>query len=122
MVRRLDARAPGFAAQFNALLNAKRGEEEDVAQTVRAIIADVRSHGDSALVELSNRFDHAGVSAETLGIRQDEIAAAHGKCSKEALAALDVAATRIEAFHRRQVPENVWYTDEAGAKLGWRWT
>lgn len=122
MVRRLDASASGFAAQFNSLLSAKRGEEDDVAQTVRAIIADVRMRGDSALVELSNKLDQASVTVETLRITQDEIAAAQTKCGKEALTALDVAVKRIESYHRRQIPENVWYTDEAGAQLGWRWT
>ena len=39
MARRLDARAPDFAAQLDALLNAKREEEEDVAQVVRGIYA-----------------------------------------------------------------------------------
>ena len=73
MARRLDARAPGFAAQFDALLNAKREEEEDVAQVVRGIIADVRARGDAALVELTNRFDKTSLTAATLRLPQSEI-------------------------------------------------
>jgi len=122
MARRLDSRAPGFAAQFDALLNAKREEEEDVAQAVRAIIADVRARGDAALVELSNRFDKAGLTAATLRLPQADIDAAEAHCGKDALAALDVAANRIETYHRRQLPQNAWFTDEIGAGLGWRWT
>jgi histidinol dehydrogenase len=122
MARRLDARAPGFAAQFDALLNAKREEQEDVSQVVRGIMTDVRARGDAALVELSNKFDKAGLTAATLRLAQSEIDSAEAQCSKDALAALDVAARRIETFHRRQVPENSWITDDTGAKLGWRWT
>jgi len=122
MARRLDSRAPGFAAQFDALLNAKREEEEDVAQAVRAIIADVRARGDAALVELSNRFDRAGLTAATLRLPQADIDAAEAHCEKDALAALDVAANRIETYHRRQLPQDAWFTDEIGAGLGWRWT
>ncbi|HTP78299.1 MAG TPA: histidinol dehydrogenase [Rhizomicrobium sp.] len=122
MARRLDSRAPGFAAQFDALLNAKREEEEDVAQAVRAIIADVRARGDAALVELSNRFDKAGLTAATLRLPQADIDAAEAHCGKDALAALDVAANRIETYHRRQLPQDAWFTDEIGAGLGWRWT
>ena len=122
MARRLDSRAPGFAAQFDALLNAKREEEEDVAQTVRAIIADVRARGDAALVELSNRFDKAGLTAATLRLPQADIDAAEAHCGKDALAALDVAANRIETYHRRQLPQDAWFTDQIGAGLGWRWT
>ncbi|MGZ5960396.1 MAG: histidinol dehydrogenase [Rhizomicrobium sp.] len=122
MARRLDARAPGFVAQFDALLNAKREEDEDVAQVVRGIIADIRARGDAALVELTNKFDKAGLTAATLRLPQADIDAAKGQCGKDALAALDVAAKRIEAYHRRQIPEDAWFTDEVGAKLGWRWT
>jgi histidinol dehydrogenase len=37
------------------------------------------------------------------------------------LAALELAATRIEAFHRAQIPENLQLTDAAGLTLGMRW-
>ena len=37
-------------------------------------------------------------------------------------AALDLAATRIEAFHRAQLPADLRLTDEAGLTLGMRWT
>ena len=66
MVRRLNAADPSFAADFEALLFAKREIEEDVAQAVRGLIADVRRRGDAALVELTNKFDRAGVTAEQL--------------------------------------------------------
>ncbi|MEI9886433.1 MAG: histidinol dehydrogenase [Rhizomicrobium sp.] len=122
MARRLDASAPDFAAAFDALLNAKRAEEEDVAAVVRGIIADVRARGDAALVALTNKFDRANVTPATLRLTQAEIDAAEAQCSKPALDALAVAAARIEAYHRRQLPRDEWYTDEIGARLGWRWT
>ena len=115
-------RSAGFAAQFDALLNAKREEEEDVAAVVRGIVSDVRKRGDDALVELTNKFDRANVTAATLRLTQAEIDAAEAQCSKAMLDALAVAAERIEAYHRRQIPANEWFTDAAGVKLGWRWT
>ena len=115
-------RAPGFAAQFDALLNAKREEEEDVATIVRGIVADVRTRGDAALIELTNKFDRAQVSAATLRVSASEIDAAQTQCSKAMLDALGIAATRIEAYHRRQLPKDESFTDETGATLGWRWT
>lgn len=122
MVRRLDARAPEFTAQFEAVLNAERGEGGDVANVVRSIVADVRARGDLALAELSNKYDRAGLSATTLRVPEGELEAATEKCSKEALRALDLAAARIEAYHRKQIPEDAWFGDDVGAKLGWRWT
>ncbi|HEX4303973.1 MAG TPA: histidinol dehydrogenase [Rhizomicrobium sp.] len=122
MARRLDMRAGDFAAQFDALLNAKREEEEDVAAVVRGIVADVRQRGDDALVDLTNKFDKASVTPATLRLTQAEIDAAEAQCSKAMLDALAVAAERIEAYHRRQIPQDAWFTDAAGVQLGWRWT
>src|SRR5258708_39905974 len=92
MARRLDARAPGFAAQFDALLNSKRAEQEDVVAVVRGIIADVRTRGDTALVELTNKFDNSNVTVETLRLSGAEIDAAAEHCDAKALNALNVAA------------------------------
>ena len=59
MVRRLNAKDASFVADFEALLFAKREIEEDVAQAVRGLIADVRQRGDTALVELNSRPWHS---------------------------------------------------------------
>ena len=122
MARRLDSSAPGFAGAFDALLNAKREDEEDVAQAVRGIIADVRARGDEAVIELTNKFDKSNVSAATLRLTADEIAAAQAGTTAAQQAALQEAASRIEAYHRRQLPANEWFEDATGARLGWRWT
>ena len=122
MARRLDARGPEFARAFEALLTAKRDSEEDVAASVRAIVADVRARGDAALIDLTAKFDRVTLTAETLRLEPREIDAAEKACTIKALHALDVAAGRIEDYHRRQLPEGARFTDEAGATLGWRWT
>jgi histidinol dehydrogenase len=122
MARRLDASAPDFERQFDALIHYRRESDEDVAAQARAIIADVRERGDAALIELSQRFDHVTLTADTLRLPQAEIDAAEAQCSREALAALDVAAKRIETYHRRQLPQDESFTDDIGATLGWRWT
>jgi histidinol dehydrogenase len=122
MARRLDARARDFESAFDALLNAKREQDEDVAESVRTIIAEVRARGDAALIEVSARFDKARLTPQTLRLSADEIASAEAQCPKETLKALDVAAKRIETYHRRQLPKDESFTDETGATLGWRWT
>jgi histidinol dehydrogenase len=122
MPRRLNAADASFAADFHKLLFAKREEEEDVAQVVKGIIADVRARGDAALVELSNKFDRAGVTEATLKLTAAEIEAALGKVTKAQFAAIETAAARIESYHWRQIPEDARFTDDTGAVLGWRWT
>lgn len=122
MSRRLDARKPGFDSEFAALIGVKRETEEDVALVVREIIADVRARGDAALIALSEKFDRVRLSAETLKLSAVEIDSAEKACTKQAREALETGARRIEAYHRRQLPKDEWYSDDTGAKLGWRWT
>ena len=120
MVRRLDARAPDFESAFQTLLDAKRESDEDVAVSVRSIVADVRARGDAAVREYTARFDK--VELEALRLGEDEIAAAEAQCPREAPGAVDTAADRIEVYHRRQLPKDESFVDETGATLGWRWT
>jgi histidinol dehydrogenase len=122
VARRLDARAPDFTSAFEALISAPRGPAADVAEGVREIIAEVRARGDAALIEFTSRFDGARLAADNLRVSEDEIAQAEKSCPADQLAALDLAAVRIEAYHRRQLPRDDMFTDEAGVQLGWRWT
>jgi histidinol dehydrogenase len=122
MARRLSTRAPDFARQFDLLVDARPESGGDVVGVVRDIVADVRAQGDTALIVLSERIDKIKLTAETIRLSTREIDAAEAQCSRQALSALDVAAARIESFHRRQLPQDCRYTDETGAVLGWRWT
>jgi histidinol dehydrogenase len=113
---------PGFDAAFAALLSAKREDAPEVDDVVATIIADVRARGDAALIELTLRFDRLDLTPETLAFSEAEIDAACAQVSAEDRAALDLAARRIRAYHDRQKPEDASWTDDSGAKLGWRWT
>ncbi len=122
MAQRLDARDPGFAGAFTALLSMKREVSEDVDQVVKAIIEAVIARGDAALVEFTRRFDGLDLSPETLRISDAEIDAAEAQCSTEALEALRLARERIEVYHRAQKPQDSTTTDALGVTMGWRWT
>lgn len=117
----LDSTAPGFEAQFAALLSAKREEAVDVDDTVAAIIADVRARGDAAVIELTAKFDRLDLTPETLAFTPEEIDAHCAAVPAAERAALELAATRIRAYHERQRPEDARWRDEHGAELGWRW-
>ncbi|WP_419816129.1 histidinol dehydrogenase [Glacieibacterium sp.] len=118
---RLDAAAPGFAAAFRALVEARRDGDSDVAAKVAAIIADVRTRGDAAVAELTQRFDRIDLSAGSV-VTAAEIDAARAQVPAETLAALDFAATRIRAFHAAQRPADHDATDAAGVRAGYRWS
>ena len=87
-----------------------------------AIIAAVRGEGDAALLRYTSRFDRVDLTADRLRVAAGEIDAAVAGIPAELMAALDLAAARIEAFHRLQVPADLQSTDAAGLTLGMRWT
>jgi len=111
-----------FEDRFAALLAVKREQASDVNEVVAAIIAKVRAEGDSALVELTKRFD--GLDLKTAGIRVKaaEIETARAKIDGKTLAALELAHERILDHHSRQLPSDDRYTDATGVELGNRWT
>ena len=110
-----------FEADFAALLNEARETGESVDKAVGAIIADVRARGDAAVFDYTDRFDRLRLTAQTLRVSVAEIDAAVAKIAPELMAALDLAAERIEAFHRAQLPADLQMTDTAGLTLGMRW-
>jgi len=122
MARRLDARAADFQAQFAALIDAKREVDEDVSRAVAAIIEDVRARGDAALFELSARFDGVALNEQNIRVSANEIASAYDQTPRDTRDALQYAASRIESYHRRQLPSDASFSDETGATLGWRWS
>jgi histidinol dehydrogenase len=122
MAIRLDNRAADFAEKFRAFLLTKREVSADVETAVRAIIADVAARGDRALRDYTQKFDQFDLDAAGIRVTQDEIGASLKVCDRRALAALTFARDRIEAFHRRQVPQNDRFTDALGVELGVRWT
>jgi len=122
MPLRLDSAQSDFEQRFSDLLGAKRESSKDVNDTVAAIIADVRTRGDEAVVEYTNRFDRTNFAASDLRISTDEIDRAVGRIDEEILAALRFAHDRIHAHHARQLPADQVYTDALGVTLGTRWT
>jgi histidinol dehydrogenase len=119
---RLTVSDPDFEAGFTALLSQARDTTETVDRAVADIIAAVRARGDAAVIDYTTRFDRQTLTADRLRITTAEIDAATASIPAELAAALDLAATRIEAFHRAQLPNDLRMTDAAGMTLGMRWT
>ncbi|SMX42489.1 histidinol dehydrogenase [Maliponia aquimaris] len=117
----LDTRDDAFDAAFTALLCAKREDSPDVDAVVAGIIADVRTRGDAAVLELTAKFDRLQLTAEGLRFTEDEIAAHCAQVPDAERQALEIAAERIRAYHVRQMPQDAEWTDPDGATLGWRW-
>src|SRR6218665_289018 len=122
MVLRLDSADSDFEQLFQDLLDGKRESSKDVNDVVAGIIADIRSRGDAALVELTNRFDRTHFAASDLRISADEIDSAAARVTDEVRMALQTAHDRIKSHHEKQKPEDHIYQDHLGVTLGTRWT
>src|SRR5689334_188136 len=117
----LHTRDTGFETAFVALLVAKRESAAEVDAVVAEIIEQVTTRGDAALHEYTKRFDRIELGPATLRLTVAEIAAGADAAPADTVAALGLAAERIESFHRHQLPAPVDYVDAAGVRLGLRW-
>ena len=91
------------------------GESLTAEQAVSRILKDVRMNGDSALQEWTKRLD--GLDLKPAPVSKASIQSALDSISPVQRDALEKAAARIEAFHRRQ-PLTSWFTNELGGTLG----
>ncbi len=115
---RLHSADPGFHAAFDALVNARRESDTDVARDVSAIIAQVRVQGDAGVAALTQKFDGHSLPW------QIPLAVCHASLDRlepDLRQALELAADRIRAFHERQRPLGSDYIDETGTRIGSRW-
>jgi histidinol dehydrogenase len=120
-VKRLDTREAGFEAAFRALLDDARETTARVDGAVAAIIAEVRARGDSALLDYTARFDRwTPASPAALRVTEAELEAAAASVPAAQREALELAARRIEAFHRAQLPRDL-EREEGGIRTGMRW-
>ena len=121
MPLRLNAAQGDFADAFEAMLAECRETSVDVRDDVAAIIGQVRAEGDAGLIALTAKYDRLELSVDTLRVSAEEIATARDGCAPEAIAALEVARSRIVAYHEHQKPEDLDYVDDAGVRLGSIW-
>jgi len=120
---RLSTRDRGFEQAFRRLVRERRESDEDVARDVGLILAQVRSRGYAALMEYTARFDaHKLVDNSDWRVDPAACRDAFDALKPELRAALELAAHRIRVYHEAQKPDDRDYTDDAGVRLGARWS
>jgi histidinol dehydrogenase len=121
-LRRLSTAAPAFEADFQRVLHWSAETDAAIEQRVAAILEDVRTRGDAAVLEYTARFDGlAAASVSALEIGQDELQAALSRITPAQRQALQAAADRVRRYHERQLEAcgRSWsYRDEDGTLLG----
>ena len=105
------------------MLAFEASEDEAIDRAAAQILADVKAHGDSAVLEFTNRFDRLeAASVASLEIGQEELRAALDSLTPERRNALQTAADRVRIYHERQKRETggdgFTYTEADGTVLG----
>ena len=118
-IKTLNTTDANFWSDLQDLLAWESVSDDAVFNTVNGILKDVRSRGDAAVVEYTNRFDRmsAGSMAE-LEIPLERLQQALHNITPEQRAALEQAAARIKAYAERQKMDSWSYTEADGTLLG----
>jgi histidinol dehydrogenase len=111
---------PACRRHLQKLLARGEGGSAQIEETVRAILQAVKKKGDAALLTYTAKFDHVRLTPETLAVTKPEMDAALAALPKPERRALQTAARRITAFHRKQRQHSWSYRDHLGASLGQR--
>jgi histidinol dehydrogenase len=115
ILRHTDA---NFSTRLRELAAASSLFDPTIEQRTRAILDDVRTRGDAALLELTERFDGARLSAEQLPVTQAEFVTASLKADESLRAAVTEAEGNIAAFARKSRRKAWQMRNSHGATVG----
>ena len=117
-LRRLNSSDAAFKEQLESLLANTDEPTAEISRAVESILADIKTRGDAALLEYTNRFDDRDASIEDLEIPVAELEKALGTIPAELRKGLEHAASRVRDYHERQKLESWSYKDKEGNTLG----
>ena len=118
-ITRLDANQADFEQRLSQLLAWDSVADDSVTSTVDKIVTAIKSRGDQALLEYTNRFDRMDATTMTeLVMDKARVEQSLSMISAEQQAALETAAERIHRYHQHQKQDSWSYTEADGTVLG----
>ncbi len=111
---------PQQSDEFTQQVNRSVSFDTDAARTVDDILHRVRTEGDEAVLDFTERFQ--GVRLQELRVQADEIGQAYREADPEFLAILEEAFRNITEFHRHEAEKSFFYERSGGVILGQRVT
>jgi histidinol dehydrogenase len=118
-INRLNTTQADFETQLNKLLAWESVSDKRVADVVEDILHQVKTRGDAAVLEYTNKFDRRhGQSMAELIVSKTELDQSLTKISSEQKNALMIAAQRIRDYHQHQLQSSWRYTEADGTVLG----
>jgi histidinol dehydrogenase len=107
-----------FAAKLREITTASSLFDAEIENRTRAILDDVYLHGDNALLELTEKFDGAKLSADQLAVTQAELLAASIKADESLRAAVAEAENNIALFAKKSKRKGWSAKNSHGANVG----
>lgn len=100
------------------LLNRTPDNYSDYTDTVNSIISHVRTEGDAAIFELTEKFDHVKIDETNFEVSPEEIQEAYDVIDPELLDVIRKALVNIKSFHEKQKRYSWFDSSENGILLG----
>ncbi len=119
IIRRLSTQDNSFATELKALLAFETAQDDSVDVVVANILKDVKTRGDAAVLEYTNRFDKTNANnLADLEVSKAELKSALDGLQANTSAALRAASDRVKSYHEKQVMQSWSYTEADGTLLG----
>lgn len=112
--------AISFGTMFQKIMNRGKTFDEELWMIVKDIVEKVALQGDSALFAYTEKFDGCTLTANNVAATDEEIRDAASNVKKKDLEILELAAARIENYHRKQVQQSWLFSEEPGIEIGQR--
>jgi histidinol dehydrogenase len=111
---------PGDHEKMQRILSRGPGLNHEILAQAEAIVRDVATRGDEALIEYTARFDGVAITAKTLRVDHHLLEDLAARVDQELIEAMREAISNIRYFHERQLTRD-WEIECAnGVRLGQR--
>lgn len=118
-ITRLNTTQGDFDSALAKLLAWDDSVDHQVNESVRHILREVKTRGDAAVLEFTEKFDRLKVnSMAELEMDQGRLQEALERIPQDQRVALEKAAERVRGYHERQNQKSWQYQDEDGTILG----
>ena len=119
MISILSSKNEDFDTQLSSLISWEASSNEEINNSVRRIIEEVKNNGDSSVLSFTSEFDLLNAkSISELVISKESLQKSYNNLDQKQKDALCIAAERIKSYHQMQKQESWNYTDDDGTLLG----
>ena len=118
-IQQINTQDAQFWSQLDQLLAWESVSDDAVFTTVSQVLKDVKTKGDAAVLEFTEKFDQLKAnSVSDLELDKDRLKQAYDDLDEETREALNISAQRVKAYAEHQKMDSWQYTEADGTVLG----